>query len=52
VAVLEQIVEVTIAEHVAIRDAIAFGDPVLAREAMRSHLLGAAVRIDLKLDIF
>lgn len=51
-AVLEQIVEITIAEHVAIRDAIASGDPVKARNAMRSHLIGAAQRIDLELEIF
>ncbi len=50
-AVLEEIVEITIAEHVAIRDAIATRDPVGARQAMRSHLIGAADRIGLKLDI-
>jgi DNA-binding FadR family transcriptional regulator len=51
-AVLEEIVEITIAEHVAIRDAIASGDPARARSAMRDHLIGAAKRIDLSLDIF
>jgi DNA-binding FadR family transcriptional regulator len=50
-AVLEEIVEVTIAEHVAIRDAIASRDPVKARDAMRAHLIGAAARISLPLDI-
>ncbi|MGF0538962.1 FadR/GntR family transcriptional regulator [Agrobacterium sp. ES01] len=47
VAVLEEIVEVTIAEHVDIRDAIATRDPKKAREAMKSHLSGAAKRIGL-----
>ncbi|RWX81829.1 FadR family transcriptional regulator [Neorhizobium lilium] len=51
-AVLEEIVEITIAEHVAIRDAIATGDPVKARDAMRRHLIGAADRVDLKVDVF
>lgn len=51
-AVLEEIVEVTIAEHVAVREAVASRDPVRARHAMRQHLLGAAARIDLTLEIF
>ncbi|MBS9722094.1 FadR family transcriptional regulator [Tianweitania sp. BSSL-BM11] len=50
VAALEEIVEVTIAEHVAIRDAIASRDPQRAREAMKKHLLGAAARLDLVLE--
>ncbi|MBB3544625.1 MULTISPECIES: FadR/GntR family transcriptional regulator [unclassified Rhizobium] len=49
-AVLEEIVELTIAEHVAIRDAIASRDPKRAREAMKRHLLGAASRLDLTLE--
>ena len=49
-AVLEEIVEVTIAEHVAIRDAIAGRVPQKAREAMKHHLLGAAGRLDLTLE--
>ncbi len=48
-AVLEEIVEVTIAEHVAIRNAIATHEPARAREAMRNHLEGAAYRLDLDL---
>ena len=48
-AVLEEIVELTIAEHLAVRDAIATGDPVKAREAMRRHLAGATSRLDLEL---
>jgi GntR family transcriptional regulator, transcriptional repressor for pyruvate dehydrogenase complex len=51
-AVLEEIVEVTIAEHVVLRDAVASRDPLRARSAMRSHLLGAASRIDLSLEQF
>lgn len=51
-AVLEEIVEVTISEHVRLRDAIASRDPAAAREAMRAHLHGAASRIDLSLEQF
>lgn len=51
-AVLEEIVEVTIAEHLAIRDAVADRDPIRAREAMRLHLNGAASRLDLRLERF
>jgi GntR family transcriptional repressor for pyruvate dehydrogenase complex len=51
-AVLEEIVEVTITEHAAIRDAIASRDPNRARLAMRSHLVGAASRIGLALEVF
>jgi DNA-binding FadR family transcriptional regulator len=51
-AVLEEIVEVTIAEHLAIRDAIASRQPNQARQAMHEHLMGAASRIDLQLEIF
>jgi DNA-binding FadR family transcriptional regulator len=51
-AVLEEIVEVTIAEHVRLRDAIASRNPVEAREAMRLHMHGAASRIQLSLDSF
>jgi DNA-binding FadR family transcriptional regulator len=51
-AILEEIVEVTIAEHVAIRDAIATRDPNIARQAMRTHLIRAAGRIDLRLEVF
>lgn len=51
-AVLEEIVEITIAEHVAIRDAVATRDPVKSRAAMRHHLIGAAERIDLTLEVY
>lgn len=49
-AVLEEIVNVTIAEHVVIRDAIASRDANAAREAMRQHLIGAARRTGIMLD--
>lgn len=51
-AVLEEIVEVTITEHIRLRDAIASRDATDAREAMRAHLHGAAGRIDLSLEQF
>lgn len=51
-AVLEEIVEITIAEHQAIRDAIAVRDPLKAREVMRQHVVGAASRVNLKLETF
>ncbi len=51
-AVLEEIVEITITEHQAIRDAIAVRDPLKAREVMRQHVVGAASRVNLKLETF
>lgn len=51
-ALLEEIVETTIAEHVAIRDAVVTRDPLKARAAMRNHILGAAGRLNLTLEIF
>jgi DNA-binding FadR family transcriptional regulator len=51
-AVLEEIVEVTIAEHVAIRDAVATRDPLVARTAMRHHIMGAAGRLNLTLEVY
>ena len=50
-AVLEEIVEVTIAEHVAVRDAIATREPIAAKTAMRRHLNGAAKRLSLELEM-
>lgn len=50
-AILEEIVEVTIAEHVAVRDAIATRDPIAAKAAMRYHLEGAARRLALDLEM-
>jgi DNA-binding FadR family transcriptional regulator len=50
-AILEEIVEVTIAEHVAIRDAIATREASAARTAMKRHLNGAAKRLSLQLDM-
>lgn len=51
-AILEEIVETTIAEHVAVRDAVASRDPVKARLAMRHHLIGAAERVDLTIEVY
>jgi GntR family transcriptional repressor for pyruvate dehydrogenase complex len=51
-ALLEEIVETTIAEHVAIRDAVVTRDPLKARAAMHNHILGAAGRLNLTLEIF
>lgn len=51
-AVLEEIVEITIAEHMAVREAIATRDPLHAREVMRHHIVQAASRVDLKLETF
>lgn len=51
-AVLEEIVEVTIAEHLVIREAVASRDPKRAREAMRRHLLGATGRLGLQLESY
>ncbi len=47
---LEDIVDVTLAEHAAIRDAIAQRDPIAAREAMRTHITNAAGRLKLELQ--
>lgn len=51
-AIFGEILEVTIAEHAAIHDAIAARNAPAAREAMRKHLLGAANRVNLELDLF
>ena len=47
---LEQIVEVTVAEHAAIRDAVAARDAARAREAMGYHIAQAANRLKLELE--
>jgi len=47
---LQQAVQVTIAEHTAVRDAVAARNVLCARAAMRTHILGAAARLGLKLD--
>lgn len=49
-AVLEEIVEITIAEHAAVRDAVASRDPDRAREAMKAHMSGSAARLGLDLN--
>ncbi|MDQ1197007.1 FadR/GntR family transcriptional regulator [Agrobacterium sp. SORGH_AS 787] len=51
-AVFGEILETTIAEHVAIYDAIAASNAAAARAAMRAHLLGAARRVNLELEVY
>ncbi|MBV2143216.1 FadR family transcriptional regulator [Falsochrobactrum sp. TDYN1] len=51
-AVLEEIVDITIAEHERIRDAIAMRDPLQARALMRHHIVEAAGRVNLTLETF
>lgn len=45
------IVEITIAEHAAIFDAIAARDPARAHDAMASHIHNAALRLGYRLDL-
>ena len=47
---LEAIVEITIAEHIAIHEAILSGLPARAREAMEQHIINAARRVGLTLS--
>jgi len=47
---LQQAVHMTLAEHTAVREAIAARDVSRARAAMRTHILGAATRLGLTLD--
>jgi len=42
---LDDIVDITIAEHVAIHDAIMDGAPARARDAMEQHIINAAQRV-------
>lgn len=51
-AVYGEIHEITVTEHVVLRDAIAAKDAKAARAAMRLHILGAATRLNLELDEF
>jgi GntR family transcriptional repressor for pyruvate dehydrogenase complex len=51
-ALYGEIHEITVNEHVVLRDAIASHDPAAARSAMRMHILGAASRLNLELDTF
>ena len=41
---VHELVEINVAEHVEIYDALAAGDPVKSRNKMRAHILGAARR--------
>lgn len=49
-AIREEIVKVTIAEHVAVRDAIAKRDVQEARRTMELHILGGAQRVRLPVE--
>ncbi|WP_339114645.1 FadR/GntR family transcriptional regulator [Thioclava sp. GXIMD2076] len=49
---LEEVIERTIEEHTAIRDAIRTKDPVMARAAMRRHLIGSAQRVGLTIEFY
>jgi DNA-binding FadR family transcriptional regulator len=42
---MQEIIDITIAEHVAIDDAIASGSPTATRDAMWQHIRNAAQRI-------
>lgn len=46
---LETVVELTIAEHQRIFEALSAGDPDAARDAMRTHVKGAAKRLNIDL---
>ncbi|TIU19275.1 MAG: FCD domain-containing protein, partial [Mesorhizobium sp.] len=46
---LHDLVEVNVAEHVRIYDALAAHDPQAAGEAMRRHIDGAASRVGVEL---
>jgi len=50
-AEISDIVEVTIAEHAAIHDAIAAQDPVRAQDAMARHIHLAALRLGYRLEL-
>jgi GntR family transcriptional regulator, transcriptional repressor for pyruvate dehydrogenase complex len=47
---LVAIVDITIAEHLAIHEAILNGSPVKARRAMERHIINAAKRVGLTLS--
>ena len=49
---LEDVISRTVEEHTAIRDAIRTKDPVMARAAMRRHLIGSALRIGLSIEFY
>ena len=49
---LDTLIDVVGQEHRDLRDAIASGDPMRARSAMRAHMVGSTHRVDLKLDFF
>ena len=48
---VSEVMDVTIAEHTAIYEAIREGSPALARKAMSQHISNAAARLGVKLVI-
>ncbi|WP_245468681.1 FadR/GntR family transcriptional regulator [Mesorhizobium sp. M1E.F.Ca.ET.063.01.1.1] len=48
---LHDLVEVNVGEHVRIYEALVAGDPVAAAAAMRTHIIGAANRVGVKLPL-
>ncbi|SHF61618.1 transcriptional regulator, GntR family [Loktanella atrilutea] len=49
---LDTLLDVVGQEHRDLRDAIAAGDPMRARSAMRAHMVGSTQRVDLKIDFY
>ena len=49
---LDEIVAIVNREHTELRNAIASGDPIRARSAMRTHMANSADRVALKLDFY
>ncbi|RUW29323.1 FadR/GntR family transcriptional regulator [Mesorhizobium sp. M1E.F.Ca.ET.041.01.1.1] len=48
---LHDLVEINVGEHVRIYEALVAGDPVAAAAAMRTHIIGAANRVGVKLPL-
>lgn len=49
---LDTLVGIVNREHSDLRNAIASGDPMQARSAMRAHMIGSTERVDLNLDFY
>ncbi|MGY9046730.1 hypothetical protein P775_16665 [Puniceibacterium antarcticum] len=49
---LDTLISMVNREHSALRNAIASGDPLKARQAMRAHMVGSTERVELKLDFY
>ncbi|RWH04754.1 MAG: FadR family transcriptional regulator [Mesorhizobium sp.] len=48
---LHDLVEINVGEHVRIYEALVAGDPAAAEAAMRTHIIGAANRVGVKLPL-